>query len=93
MKLEDKFFNSFFYPFLVAVILSTLIVTTFLGIFTNNTYDKRTSEKIINLEKEYAKINLNAVNVIMTTKILKLQASLNEIIHFYDKIANDLLML
>ena len=91
MKLEDKFFNSFFYPFLVAVILSTLIVTTFLGIFTNNTYDKRTSEKIINLEKEYAKINLNAVNVIMTTKILKLQASLNEIIHFYDKIANDLL--
>ena len=91
MKLEDKFFNSFFYPFLVAVFLSTIIVTTFLGIFTNNTYDKRTSENIINLEKEYAKIILNSVNVIITTKILKLQASLNEIINFYEKIANDLL--
>ena len=91
MKLEDKFFKSFFYPFLVSVILSTLVVTIILGIFTNDNYDKKTCHNIIKLEKQYAKININSANVLLSTTILKFQASLNEIITFYQKIANDLL--
>ena len=88
MKLENKFFNSFFYPFLICVFLSTLIVTIFLGIFTHSYYDKRTIENILNLEEKYSKINIKSVNVILTTILEKNQASINEQILLYQRIAN-----
>ena len=88
MKLEDKFFNSFFYPFLVGVLLSMLIVTIFLAIFTNDFFDKRTGKNIVNLEKKYASMNINSINSLLTTTLLKIQASLNEQILFYQKLAN-----
>ena len=87
MKLEEKFFKSFFYPFLICSILSTLIVTTFLGLFTNTNYDKRTNSNIINLETKYSKINIKSVNTILTTILLKIQASLNEQILYYQRMA------
>ena len=55
MKLEDKFIKTFFYQFLICIILSSVIVTIFLALFTNNNIDKRTKEYIINLEKKYTK--------------------------------------
>ena len=88
MKLEDKFFQSFFYPFLAGVLLSMLIVTIFLGVFTNNYFDKRTGINIVNLEKKYASMNINSINSLLTTTLLKIQASLNEQILFYQKLAN-----
>ena len=88
MKLENKFFNSFFYPFLIGIFLSTLIVTIFLGIFTNSYYDKRTIENILNLEEKFSKINIKSVNVILTTILQKNQASMNEQILLYQRIAN-----
>ena len=88
MKLEDKFFNAFFYPFLTGVILSTLVVTIFLGIFTNSYNDKRTTQNIINLETKFAKTNIKSVNIILSTILLKVQASINEQILFYLRIAN-----
>ena len=90
MKLEDLFFKSFFLSFLIGVILSTLVITIFLVIFTNNNYDKRTSENIINLKK-YSKVNLNSVNVLLTASFLKLQAGLNEQIISYIRISKQLL--
>ena len=63
MKLEDKFFKSFFYPFIFSTILSTLVVTLFLLFFTNNYYDRRTIERIMNYEKKYSKINIGTLNV------------------------------
>ena len=57
MKLEEKFFNAFFYPFLVAILLSNLIITTLLGLFTNNNLLEKTYNNIINLEKKKRKIN------------------------------------
>ena len=88
MKLENKFFNSFFYPFLVGVILSMLVVTFFLAKFTNKYFDKRTGKNIVTLEKKYASTNINSVNLLLTTTLLKIQASLNEHILFYLKLAN-----
>ena len=88
MKLENKFFNSFFYPFLIGVFLCTLIVTIFLGIFTNSYYDDRTIENIIDLETNYLKMNIKSVNVILTTILQKNQASINEQILLYQRIAN-----
>ena len=91
MKLEEKFFCAFFYPFLVAIVLSTLIITIFLGLFTSDNFFERTYNNIINLEKKNAKININSVQHILTTSIQKVQASINEQISFYQTMANKLL--
>jgi len=55
MELKDIFFKSFFFQFVSGIILSTLVITIFLGIFTNNYYDKRTSKNIIEMEKKILK--------------------------------------
>ena len=88
MKLENKFFNSFFYPFLVGVILSMIAVTFFLTKFTNKFIDKRTGKNIVDLEKKTASTNINSINLLLSTTLLKIHASLNEHILFYLKLAN-----
>ena len=60
MKLDEKFFKSFFFIFLVGVILSTLVVTILLGLFTNDNYDQRTSQNIIIFQKAL-KFNKNTL--------------------------------
>ena len=91
MKLESKLFNSFFYPFLTAVFLSLFILNMLLGFFTKKNYDKRTSHNIIDMEKNFAQINLKSASIILTSLVYKFQIGLNEEIQFYKKIANDLL--
>ena len=87
MKLEDKFFNSFFYPFLVGVLLSMIIITVFLSIYTNKYIDKKTGQSVVDLEKKFANININSINALLATTLFKVQASLNEQILFYQKLA------
>jgi hypothetical protein len=65
-----------------------IIDTILIYKFTNNYYDKRTAQKIIDLEKKYAKININSVSTLLTTTLLKAQASVNELVLFYQKLAN-----
>ena len=91
MKLEDKLYTSFFYPFLIGVFLSTLIVTIFLGIFTGSYNDKHSKEKIIELEIKYSQMNIKSVNVILTNILLKNQASINELILSYQNNANKII--
>ena len=88
MKLEDQFFHSFFHPFIAGVILSAAIVLLSSLLFTNNYIDKGTGDNLIDLEKKYAKANLNSVNIIINTQLLKIQADLNEIINYYINLAN-----
>ena len=88
MKLEKKFFNSFFYTFLIGILLDMIIDTILIYKFTNNYYDRRTAQKIIDLEKKYAKININSVNTLLTTTLVKVQANLNELVLFYQKLAS-----
>ena len=90
MKLEDKFFNSFFYPFLVGVLLSMIIITVFLSIYTNKYIDKKTGQSVVDLEKKFANININSINALLATTLFKVQASLNEQILFYQKLARKL---
>ena len=91
MELKDKLFNSFFYPFLISVILNTLVVTLFLGFFTNNYYDQRTLQNIINTEKKNSEMLLKSANVIMKNTFQKIQASLNEQIIYYQRKAKEIL--
>ena len=87
MKLSDQFFHSFFYTFLVGVILSFLAIAIFSFFFTNQYIDKQTANNIIELEKKFAKINLNSMNIIITSSITKIQQSINELITSYQKAA------
>ena len=88
MKLEEQFFHSFFYPFIVGVILSAAMVLLSSIIFTNNYIDKGTGDNLIDLEKKYARANLYSVNIILTTHLLKIQADLNELINYYRNLAS-----
>ena len=92
MELESKFFQSFFYPFLIGIILSMISIILFSIIFTNNYIDKKTSLNLIELERNNAKVNLNTIKISLSTFLLKIQASINEIIISYQKAAKAILL-
>ncbi len=58
MRLEDKFFNSFFYLFLFAISLSIIFVVTTLFYYSENYIDDRTSKDIIHIEKKKMQIQI-----------------------------------
>ena len=91
MKLEDKFFKEFFYVYMTSIILCLFLITLLLVLFTNNYYDKRMSQNILSLNKNYSKIILNSINIIVTSYFLKFQLSLNELILYYQKMADKVL--
>ena len=92
MELESKFFQSFFYPFFIGVILSMISIILFSIIFTNNYIDKKTSLNLIELERNNAKVNLNTIKISLSTFLLKIQASINEIITSYQKTSKAILL-
>ena len=73
MKLEVRFFQSFFYPFLIGVLLSMFSIIIFSLIFTNNYIDKKTSLNLIQLEKNNSKINLNTIKISLRAFLLNIK--------------------
>ena len=92
MKLENIFFKSFFYPFLLGIFLTILVIEIFLGIFTNYSIDKHTKQNIINIGKNKSKMNINSAKSALSSFLSKFQAGLNELVMSYQKIAKDLLI-
>ena len=90
MKLENKFFNAFFWPFLIAIISSSIIVFVILFYYSNNFLDKKGAEDIYKLEKKYATMNINAINVILSNTLSKIQIGIYEQLSFYQSIASKL---
>ena len=90
MKLEDKFFRAFFYPFLLGIFLSIVIVGTILFHYSNNYIDKKTAENVYNIEKKYATININSINILLSNVLLKVQVGLQEQITFYQNVASNI---
>ena len=90
MKLEDKFLKTFFYPFLIGIVLSIGIVASILTFYSNDYLDKKSAQDIYNMEKRFATINLNSVNVLISNTLLKVQVGLHEQLTFYDNIASKL---
>ena len=76
MRLEDKFFNSFFYLFLFAISLSMIFVVITLFYYSENYIDDRTSKDIIHIEKKNANSNINSMIVLLSNMILKMQVAL-----------------
>ena len=90
MKLENKFQSAFFYPFLIGIILSIIIVAFIIYRYSNNYLDKKSAEDIYTLEKTYATININSINVLLSNALLKVQVGLHEQLTFYENIANQI---
>ncbi len=88
MKLETKFFNAFFYPFLTGVISSIIIVFAILFYYSKNYLDKKSAEDIYSLEMKYATTNINSVNILLSNTLLKIQFGMQEQINFYKNIAS-----
>ena len=91
MKLEDHLYQSFFYPFIVAIALSAAMVIVSSIIFTNNYFDKGTANNIVELEKNLVKINMNSISVIINSNLMKVQAGLNEVIKAYNIFAKEII--
>ena len=90
MRLEDKFFNSFFYLFFIAIFFSIIIVMTTLIYFSQDFLDKETATEVIDIEKRYAKENINSMNILLYNIILKLQVNIQQIITLYQNIAKNI---
>ena len=90
MKLENKFFKAFFWPFLVGIISSSIIVFVILFYYSNDFLDKTGAEDIYKLEKKYATMNINSINVILSNTLSKIQIGIYEQLSFYQSIASKL---
>ena len=90
MKLERHFFNAFFYPFLFGILSSIIIVFSILFYYSTDYLDKRTDKDISDIEKKYAIININSVNILLSSVLLKVQVGLQEQITLYEDIASNL---
>ena len=90
MKLEKQFFRFFFILFSLGLILSALIIITISLFFTGDYLDKKTGNNLVELIKDHSKININSINDLISTLLLKMQLSLSELIHYYQKLSNQL---
>ncbi len=88
MKLENKFYNAFFYAFSIGIILSIIIVVVILYYYSNDYLDKKSAEDVFKIEKEYAAININSVNVLISNALLRVQVGLQEQLTFYQNIGS-----
>ena len=89
MRLEDKFFNSFFYLFLFAISLSMIFVVITLFYYSENYIDDRTSKDIIHIEKKNANSNINSMNVLLSNMILKMQVALKEALTLFINLSRE----
>ena len=88
MKLEDKFFRAFFYPFCFGILASIIIVITILSYYLNRYLDEATAEGVFEIETKYSKNSIYSANLLLSDLLLKLKLSLDEQIS-YLKIAEN----
>ena len=63
---------------------------TTLFYFSQAFLDKETATEIIDIEKRYAKANINSMNILLYNIILKLQVNILQIISLYQNIAKSI---
>ena len=64
------------------------MVAIVLSRYSNNYLDKRSAKDIYEMEKKYASININSLNILLTNTLLKVQVGLLEQLTFYQNIAS-----
>ena len=88
LELKNQFFYYLFPPFIIGILLSTIIIIGSLVFFTNGDYDKKTASHIRELGKQNSILKINSINTLISTNLLKSQLSFNELIISYQKLAN-----
>ena len=68
--------------------ISIIIVAVILSYYSNDYLDKKSAQDIYTMEKKYATININSVNILLSNAILKIQVGLHEQLSFYETIAS-----
>ena len=91
MKLEHQLIHSFIIPYITGIILCAAMVISSSIYFTNKYIDRTTGGNIIEIEKKNSKVNIDSVNILITTNLLKVQSALNELIVYYQNLANELI--
>ena len=90
MKLEDKFFSAFFYPFFIGVALSIAIVITILFHYSKGFLDERTASEVYKVETNFANNNIYSVNILITNLLLKIQIAIQEQLSYFKLIEKNI---
>ena len=83
MKLETKFFNVFFYPFFIGILISIIMVILVLSNYTKGFLDKRTAAAAEDLETKYARNNIYSANILISNILLKAQQAVEEQLSYF----------
>ena len=86
MELEKQFLRYFFLFFLIGLTFSAIIVIGISWYFTGSYLDKKSSNNFVGLIKDFSEININSINDIVSTLLLKMQISLSELIISYQNV-------
>ena len=90
MRLEDKFFNIFFYPFLFGIISSIIIVIVILSYYSKGYLDKTTANDVYKVETKYARNNIYSASILLTDLLLKVKLVVEEQLSLFQFIEKSL---
>ena len=90
MRLENKFFTTFFYPFLFCIISSIIIAIVILSFFSKGYLDKTTANDVYKVETKYAKNNIYSASILLTDLLLKVKLVVEEQLSLFEFIEKSL---
>ena len=83
MKLEEKFFNTFFYPFCFGILASIIIVIALFSYYSNGFLDKTASECVYQTEIKYSRNNIYSANLLLSDLLIKDKLVIDEQISYF----------
>ena len=90
MKLEEKFFNTFFYPFCFGILASIIIVITLLSYYSNDYLDETTAEGVYQAETKYSRNSIYSANLLLSDLLIKVKLVIDEQLSYFKIAANSL---
>ena len=78
MKLEDKFFSTFFYPFFLGFLSSIIIVIAVLAYYSKGFLDETTANDVYKVETKYARNNIYSANLLLSDLLIKIKLVIEE---------------
>ena len=90
MKLEEKFFNTFFYPFCFGILASIIIVITLLSYYSNDYLDETTAEGVYQAETTYSRNSIYSANLLLSDLLIKVKLVIDEQLSYFKIAANSL---
>ena len=84
MKLEEKFFSTFFYPFLFGIISSIIIVIVILSHYSKGYLDKPTAKDVHEVETKYARNNIYSANLLLSDLLIKVKLVIEEQLSYFE---------